>query len=489
MKIKFLPILVCTLIATSLFFSSCLNDNEEEFVYAAESSITSFSIGTVNINRIGKDSLGKDSAYIDTISCAHYPFTIDQLKRTIENKDSLPVGSDVSKVLAKITADTEGIMYERRDKDGNVKDTAWTAVDSIDFTRPVAFKVFAMNGMMGKSYIVTVNVHQQNPDSLEWNHYGTPKFVAGKLYKQKTLVQEQTLYTFGVKADGTVVAEYTNIENGRPNGWKEFMTLPEKTNTYSVQLWNEDIWFVADGKLYRINNGPEGISTEQVGTQTTLRTLIGLGNITAGEEIMFAYDTNNKVIALNENGMPAQPEGYDFIDNLTFVSERMTSATLTTRHNKSLTRTIVMNNSPETAANDSVSCVYGFTTNDAKWGKLNMPATLACPNLENISMIPYDNKLYAFGGGIESKHIKPFEHFYCSTDNGFTWEKITKGIVFPQEDSPKHPDIRPFANYYTPNVEGSYSTTVDKNHFIWLIWEDGSLTKGRLNRLGFAKKW
>lgn len=488
MKIKFLPVFVCTLIATSLFFSSCLNDDEEEFVFPAESSITSFSIGTVSIDRIGKDSLGQDSAYIDTISCAHYPFTIDQLRRTIENKDSLPVGSHVSKVLAQIKADTEGIMYEKRDKEGNVKDTMWTATDSIDFTNPVAFKVFSMNGMTGKSYIVKVNVHKQNPDTLEWSHFATPLFVSGKLSKQKTVIDNQTLYTFGVKADGTKVAEYTTINNGKPSGWKMLTTLPNKANTYSFQIWNGNLWFVADGKLYQLNQSSEE-AFEQIGQLTNLRTLVGLGNIAANQEVMFAYNTDNKVVALQADGSLAKAEEFDFIDNQTFVSDRMTSAYVTTRHNKSLARTIVMNNNPKTAANDSTVCVYGFTTNDLKWGQIHMPKTLSCPNLENISMVLYNNKLYAFGGGMESKNIKPFEHFYCSADNGFNWEKITKGIVFPQEDSPKHPDVRPFANYYTPNVEGSYSTTVDKNHFIWLIWENGNLTKGRLNRLGFASKW
>ena len=118
MKIMFFPILVVGLFATALFFSSCLNNDVEDIVYPAESSIQSFSIGTISIERHAKDSLGKDTTYIDTVSCSHYPFTIDQLKRTIENKDSLPLGSDVSKVIVDIKADTRAIVYERRNAKG-----------------------------------------------------------------------------------------------------------------------------------------------------------------------------------------------------------------------------------------------------------------------------------------------------------------------------------------------------------------------------------
>ena len=482
MKIKFLPLLVGGLFATSLFFSSCLDDDMEEFVLPAESSIKSFSIGTISIEKVTKDSLGKDSTYIDTVSCAHYPFTIDQLKRTIENKDSLPVGSDVSKVLVKIEADSEGIVYERRNDKGEMKDTIWTPSDSIDFTQPVSFKVFAMNGLMGVPYRVTVNVHKQHPDTLEWSHYATPAFSSGELNKQRTVWFKEALYTFGAKKDGSVIAECLPINKVKNGTWKALAELPENTNTYSIQAWKDNLFFVADGKLYRLTADN---SYEQVGTIDNLLTLVGNGNVKANNNVLFAYTKNQKIIALNANGSVASQE-FDFIDNLKFTSDRLSSACFTARHNKSLTRTIVMSNA---SATDSIASVYAYTTNDNKWGKLTVTETAACPNLENISMISYDNKLYAFGGGMPSKEIKPFEHFYTSVDNGLTWKKVAKCMVFPQEESEKHPDVHPFANYYTAGVEGSYSTTVDNNHYIWIIWGNGNVTKGRVNRLGFAQKW
>lgn len=485
MKIKFLPFLVGGIFATSLFFSSCLNDDVEEIVLPAESSIQSFSIGTVSIEKVTKDSLGKDSTYIDTVSCAHYPFTIDQLKRTIENKDSLPVGSDVSRVLVKIEADSRAIAYEMRNKNGELKDTIWNETDSIDFTHPVSFKVFALNGLMGVPYRVTVNVHKQIPDTLEWSHYAAPTFSAGKLNKQKTVLLQEALYTLGTKSDGTAVIETLPINNVRGAAWKQLAALPANTNTYSAQSWKEQLFFVADGKLYRLStNNDKGY--EQVGTLTNLHTLVGVGNIAANQEVLFAYNKNKKMVALNADGSLAQNEELGFVDDKTFSSDRLTSACLQTRHNKSLTRTIVMSNA---SATDSIANVYGYTTFDDKWSKLSAIGKATCPNLENVSMIYYDNKLYAFGGGMPSKDIKPFKHFYSSVDNGLTWQEVKKCMVFPQEESAKHPDVHPFANYYTAGVEGSYSTTVDANHFIWIVWENGNVSKGRVNRLGFAKKW
>ena len=33
--------------------------------------------------------------------------------------------------------------------------------------------------------------------------------------------------------------------------------------------------------------------------------------------------------------------------------------------------------------------------------------------------------------------------------------------------------------------KGDYSLTIDKNHYIWIVWNDGSIWRGRLNKLGF----
>ena len=485
MKIKILPLLVVGVFATALFFSSCLNTDVEEIVYPAESSITSFSIGTVNIERHAKDSLGKDTTYTDTIYCGHYPFTIDQLKRTIENKDSLPMGSDVSRVLASIKADTRAIVYAKKNEKGELKDTIWNETDSIDFTHPVTFKVYALNGMEGLPYMVTVNVHKQNPDTLEWSHVAAPKFASGKLNRQKTMCINDALFTMGTKVDGTPVIETLAMNHAERNEWKLVSTLPEHTNTYSFQAWNNRLYFVADGKLYTINKDEEA-NIQQVGQLDNLLSLIGKGNIAANQEVLFAYNAEYKMVALTENGTMAIDHQFEFEENKVLDTPRLSSVSIPTRHNKSLTRTIVMGNSAPT---DSICSVFGYTTNDDKWSVITTNEDGACPNMENISMINYDNKLYAFGGGVPSKEIKPFESFYSSKDNGLTWQKVTSQMIFPQEESSKHPDVLPFANYYTAGVDGSYSTVVDANHFIWIVWENGNVTKGRLNRLGFAPKW
>ena len=114
MKIKYLPWLAAFLTA-SFIMTSCLDNDETEATYS--------------FNSTGIDSNGEDSAYVDTINCAKYPFSINQTTRVIENKDSLPVGTHIDKVVTDLDADSEIIFYTK-----NGVDTLWTSTDSIDFT-------------------------------------------------------------------------------------------------------------------------------------------------------------------------------------------------------------------------------------------------------------------------------------------------------------------------------------------------------------------
>lgn len=85
MKIKFLPLIAVFFAATSIM-TSCLDNDVDQITYTSETSITGFSLGTLHIDRVGKDKDGKDSAYVDTLNFSDYPFTINQLTREIEIK-------------------------------------------------------------------------------------------------------------------------------------------------------------------------------------------------------------------------------------------------------------------------------------------------------------------------------------------------------------------------------------------------------------------
>lgn len=476
MKIKFLPLIV-GLCSTVWMLTSCLNDDVEEITYSSNTSITGFSIGTLHIEKTGIAKDGSDSIFTDTIDCSKYPFTIDQLNRTIENKDSLPVGTDVTKVLTNITADTYYIYYEKPDG-SNVKDTLWTNTDSIDFTRPVIFKVLAYSGVVGKSYQVKVNVHKQVPDSLQWN-FVTNKFDQGiKLQRQKAVYAANHIYVFGQNTAGETVIQWSSVSNGSSSAWQTLPVEVSGIDSYSATSWQGAVYFVAGKQLYRID--PSTNNCTPVTTDAAISQLI------VGGDVLYAFNDQQQSGYLSDTYQWTTDTEAETLKPL--AGNRISATAFPVEYNTSIKRVVALSHNNGTAEADTTAIVANRLSIENTWNIYTPNTPVVCPNLKNISMIYYDKKLYAFGGGNANGTIKPFEALYCSIDNGLSWRKETRNIIFPKKVSDSNPNLKPFAQYYTEG-EGTYSCTVDQDNFIWIIWEDGSICRGRINRLGFASKW
>ena len=459
MKIRILPALVAGVMATTAFLSSCLKSDYAEIEYPVESSIKAFSIGTLHQTIHGKDSEGNDSDYVDTISYAHIPFTIDQINRKIYNKDSLPKEVDVTKVLASISADNGAIYYVNK----NGKDSLWTSADSLDFTNEVTFKVMAYSELQnkfvfGKPYTVKVNVHKLNPDSLVWKHFGDKKFAEGVTFaEQKAVYMNDYIYVFGETAEGNVKIYKANVNRGSFTSWEEVSTSITSIDINSAIVYNNEVHFIADGKLYNLKDN-------QIGSETNLSNLISVN----GDKLL-AYTTGNKIVSLNSDGTKAKET--DFIEGKN-LNGRISAVSYTAEHNTSLWRTIVMKNRVKEVESDTTAMVFNNISSEDKWQEYTPINPTTCPNQGNISMISYDGKLFAYG--------EEFDYFYSSTDNGLNWKKEEDYMIFPTAEE-NNMSLKAYRN------EGSYSTVVEDNgnkgSFIWFIWKDGTATRTCLNRL------
>lgn len=471
MKIKFLPLIAVLFAATSIM-TSCLDNDVEQITYTSETSITGFSLGTLHIDRVGKDKNGEDSAYVDTLDCSNYPFTIDQINRIITNKDSLPVGTYIDKVITNITYDAGVLAYKPK---GSDNDTIWTSTDSIDFTDPVEFKVYAYSGVEGKPYKVTINVHKQEPDTISWKKFDTQLFNAGSLSEQKAVYANGKVYVFGKNGNGTHI-EYSDVANDNPSPWVPVTdNIPSNIDTYSATAWAGNIYFLARGtndkQLYKLNVTTDKI--EPVGTET-FEMLIGGNDIKS--ELYVVKD--------GESGIYKESPWTKDTDPFTQfkAGQPFFSNTTTASYNSNITTTVALCYNQGNTANDTTALVFNRISSDNKWEKRMQ--NLPLPNLENVTMIYYDGKLYAFGGGYGE--IKPFSQFYCSTDNGLCWRPVTECMAFPAEFSELYTaHSKNYSCAVTPKLESETS----RGNFIWIVWEDGSICRGRINRLGFTPKW
>ncbi len=476
MKIKFLPLIAVLFAATSIM-TSCLDNDVEQITYTSETSITGFSLGTLNIDRMGKDQNGEDSAYVDTLNCSDYPFTINQLTREIENKDSLPYGTHIDKVITSITYDAGALAYRPKGAD---TDTLWTSTDSIDFSgdtykmstiTPIEFKVYAYSGAIGQAYKVKVNVHQQIPDTIAWKKFDN-FFSNGNLSKQKAVYANGKVYVFG--ENGRTHIEYSDVSNDNPTSWVAVTkNVPADIDTYSATACAGYIYFLAgtNKQLYKLDVNSNEITS--VGTET-FEMLIG-GNDIKSELYVVKGGKSGiyKESPWTEDTNPFTqfPAGKPFFSNTTTAS-----------YNSNITITVALCYNQGNTANDTTALVFNRISSDNKWEKRMQ--NLPLPNLENVTMIYYDGKLYAFGGGYGE--IKPFSQFYCSTDNGLCWRPVTECMAFPAEFSELYTaHSKNYSCAVTPKLESETS----RGNFIWIVWEDGSICRGRINRLGFTPKW
>lgn len=482
MKIKFLPLVAVFFAATSIM-TSCLDNDVDQITYTSETSITGFSLGTLNIDRIGKDQNGEDSAYVDTLDCSKYPFTINQMTREIENKDSLPYGTHIDKVITSVTYDAGALAYRPK---GTDKDTLWTSTDSIDFSgdtycsstnpsSPIEFKVYSYSGAIGQAYKVKINVHQQVPDTISWKNFDN-SFSAGSLSEQKAIYASGKVYVLG-KQNGKAHIEYSDVSNDNPTSWTPVTVNITDIDTYSAIAWAENIYFLAgtvnSKKLYKLDVATNEITP--VGTDV-FELLIGGNDVT--NELYAVKGGKSGIYKENVWTEDANPftqfqSGKPFFSNTTTAS-----------YNSNLTTTIALCYNQGTTTNDTTALVFNRMSSDNKWE--TRMQNLPLPNLENVTMIYYDGKLYAFGGESAKPAVKPFSQFYCSTDNGLCWRPVTECMAFPADFSELYTTHnKNYSCAVTPKLENGTS----RGNFIWIVWEDGSIYRGRINRLGFTPKW
>ena len=497
MKIKVLPIIVVIMLTTSALVS-CLGDGVT-YDYMPETSIISFSIGQLGIDVIGLDSLGNDSAYCDSVDGSEYPFTINQFTRVIENKDSLPVNTRLDKVPCSISYDAGYLYYAKKHYDGDEgTDTLWTSTDSLNFEYgSMEFKVYSYAGVWGDPYTVKINVHQVDPDSMTWADHYDVSFESGKLRRQKAIYADNKIFVFGRTTKATVSLEYTTIsydyggeevaQRASLSDWEK-LDLPSGTNTYSAVAWLDLIWFLASNKLYYLDPVTLGYGEAQLADTPSDLAMLIAGASTSTNDYLYArtedgvfyvYDTQSET--WNQDG--DADENYELDEDL-----RITQTTMPVSYNSSFVHVMTISENPEES--DSCAIIGNRLTSDKYWMALTAREdTMSCPNIVDPTMIFYNQRLYAYGGKSQTNVSLEtdsawvaFGAMFISENSGLSWVPSTLGATFPE-------DNESFVSHYEESYVGGYSSVLDEQNFVWIIWSDGTASRGRINHLGFGAKW
>lgn len=155
-------------------------------------------------------------------------FSIDLENCLIFNADSLPKGTDVSKVIPIVTcaSGVSGVVFDMQG--GSVRtgtsDYIRNPSDSIDFTGRVSLRVTAADGTTSSTYEIKVNVHRTDPDSLSWGNsaVGCLPSRLGSPKAQKTIDCDGLPVTLLRESDDT----YTLARGLQSGEWSKTAVTP-----------------------------------------------------------------------------------------------------------------------------------------------------------------------------------------------------------------------------------------------------------------------
>lgn len=359
-------------------------------------------------------------------------FSIDLEHGVVFNADSLPKGTNITKLIPKITypASVTSAVIEMKGgthrPDGTVNYNS-TPNDTIDFTGEVTLTLSTAKNALSKTYILKVNVHKEDPDTVFWENFRESKLPSRSAdpVAQKTIAYGNGTLSLIQEADGTFTkAVSSDIFSGM---WQKtavsFGFAPRLETLYSTV--SGTLYILSDnGELFSSNNG-EAWNRCTEGWIDIIgqygEALLGVRN--AGGELMQTSWPEDAVAEI------ALPQGFP-------VSGHSSPVTFTNRWTPDPTILIFGGKSAEGKISTG-----SWAYDGSNWANL---AEKSLPGLDGLSVINY----YSFLNNASNGLLKEFEvllaiggrygdgsvnnTIYVSYDHGINWSKALDYMQLPE---------------------------------------------------------
>lgn len=418
---KILPLLHCFALLLVLGIGAVVSgcnkkDDEPDSEYNASESvaITAF---TLSADRKVMPKL--DSVF----------FSIDLDHGVVYNADSLPKGTNVGKLVPKITYPNTVASAVIEMKGGQVRegtvDYFNNANDSIDFTGEVKLTLATANNTVSKTYTLKVNVHKEVPDTMYWDKVGAvdlPSRMASPK-AQKTVNFKGGALTIIEENDGSLTtATATDVFSA--NWTKVALNLPFSPQLESLTSSKDNTLYLADdaGNLY---SSADGLVWEKL--TSGWNAIIGM----YGDTLLGIQGTGGaRTMTCWPEGVFADmalPEGFP---------QSGFSAPIEFTNRWTPYPTIVLFGGYPYAANGK-SPAWAF--DGSQWVDIS---EIALPAMSGLSVVNYYSFLksssgqtkefevyLAFGGKLASGSIN--RTVYVSYDFGINWQKAPEYLQLP----------------------------------------------------------
>ena len=388
-------VIYCSLLLT--FFGSCLDGDDDpvEYTVSTDAQIVSFSLS--------HDSISELKTVV---------FSIDQANGLIYNHDSMTYKTNVfEKVIVSYSSDIAGNVLNVTDGD-----STWvTSGDSLDMSKPQRLKVFALDGITTKFYNVKLNIHQIDPDSMQYIKMGDDQsFLNTK--EVKSILFDNYYYIYTRSGSSTSLHRSADML-----AWSEVpMTgFPSDAVVRGIQTNGQGIFLCTEtGDLY---GSYDAFSWNKFAAEYPVVTILGYLNKSAiqseglalvvrkDDSDLFAFTSDLLSWSYGNKVSESFPlSDFSSVNNSSALIERLT---------------IIGGLS---AAGDPQNTVWS-TQDGLYWAKLTSESSVF-PKMYGANSFIYDEELYLLNGKLADGKYN--EELYYSIDGGATWKTKPNKYLF-----------------------------------------------------------
>jgi len=430
---------------------SCLGSGADEDTYSmTDAELLSFSLSSDSVS-----------------SLANVVFTIDQQGSgptgLIYNYDSMAYQTVIKdKVIVTYSsgAGTNNVLNITN------SDSTWVqSGDSIDISQPLTFKVFAIDGKITKLYTVQLNIHQVDPDSMQY-HLIASNLPFLQTEDTKTVVFNNQYFTYSRINNQIQLSASSDAENWIDEG---VSGLPANAVVKGIQSNGTQLFaYTDDGDLYIRYD----LSVDQwllVNKPPSIKVISILGYLNEGpnqpEGLSMVVNTGDKyvfaftadLIQWDYDESTAIPDNFPLYDFSNYSYELMYSQ-----------RIFIFGG---TSLNGDIQNSVWSTQNGRYWAKLTNDAN-AFPPLEGANVFFYNGEFWLLNGKSDSYYNS---EVYYSIDGGVTWQTKPENTQMPEDYS-----LRYGASLVMANDNKSFYIIGGKQNTVFPeVW------KGFLNKMEF----
>ena len=395
-------------------------------------------------------------------------FSIDQDLSEIYNRDSMAYLTEIKDKVIVSYRSASGLDNILNITDG---DSIWVkSGDSIDVSKPLLFKTHAIGGNTTKIYTVKLNIHQVDPDSVQYNH-ADPGLALLHVEELQTFLFKDTYFTFA-----RTYSEMKLYNSSDAVNWSEvpLSGLPANTVARGIRSNGEKLFaYSSDGVYYectdRFANNWTKIQLDYPVVSILGYLKIGQAQpqLKEGLSLIVKRDNREVFAFISEDNQwtfgEVVPDNFPVSDFVSFQRERMRMGYVNIIGGLSARGEVL---------NDVWSTANGFY-----WAKLTNNAAIF-PPLRGLNVIEYNEEYWLFNGRQNDGTYNG--DIYFSRDGGMTWVLKEEKTFLPEYYMKRH----------------NASVVVDKDGVCFYILggrseDEGILTdiwRGFLNRQTFLIK-